>query len=449
MNTSDSSDKPQFTQDSSVDSSLNVSISENDPSGNFPGDGAGELVVVQPFSPESVPGAHPDAYDLMQTGVPRLVPKSPPVSNLFGQSAPIHLAGGPKPELLYSKDRNENTERVLSQIPDHYDRRRYRKSPLEAEQGTVVRPDPPEKPYTTRFFQPIFNAHFRDMFLSTLAVGTLPVVVLTYGGPAAYKMFHLGYPEAGGDSAFVFLLSSSVGGVCVSFWIAFVAIFLQNLFDETSNGSDRIEYQSEFSYLDGLFTAGRFFLVSFSSILPGYVVWFLIHLFILDWEGADLTYGNVFNPVSEPTLQENGLIAPGQMSMFFLTVCFISHWIFYPIVFLSSRETRETFVPFSSYTLDSIPKRFSLWFQFYLYSIPSNLILSAFVYSYYIFGFYHAELFFNGLQFVLFLLLMSLSTTVYFRLLGRLAWVIEDEVYKKQKQQRESEKRRFRAYVEK
>ncbi|MGL6193931.1 MAG: hypothetical protein ACRC2T_03825, partial [Thermoguttaceae bacterium] len=384
------------------------------------------FVEQEPFQPHSVKGAKPDSYDLERVA-PRLIPKPPPAPQIFEKDEPLELKLGPKPELVKGRDKsNEPPKEVASDVRMLHNRRIKR---AEKDTAKVIyrRPSPHKNPFVSRFFRPILSPDFRQTCMTTLAIGTIPTAAMIYAGPEGYKLLASGIEtrESAG-AAFFFLICMVFAIVTATFWISRLANDLFTFFSATSNGDDQLDFFPDYSYPGGLLLAGRLLLVSVSAILPGYIIWFFTHLIILDLQGAELTVRTVFNPVSDPIVNEAGEITQGEMSMLFITICLVSHWLFYPIVFLSSCESEEGFVPFSSNTIRSIFLMTSLWFKFYFFSFPIAVVLACFVYSYYILGVVHETPFKNSVQYVSLLLLGTMFSIIFFRLIGRLAWVIED-----------------------
>jgi len=167
-------------------------------------------------------------------------------------------------------------------------------------------------------------------------------------------------------------------------------------------------------------------MLSFLAAFPGYLVWLLVNLFVLDWQGAELTFASLFKPI----LTTDGEI---RVSLLCVTLCLLSHWICHPIFLLTSCESGETgeekeegFFR-SSNTVRSVFQNPLVWLSFYCVVFPVTAFLSCYVYSYFLYGLFLESLFWSGVLFVSFLLAGSVALVLYFRLLGRLAWVIETE----------------------
>lgn len=396
-----------------------------------------QFIVQEPFLPTSIPGAKPDAYDLNQQPVARLIPRPPPPPELFADSEePLHVPMGPRAELVHGKQRPEHENRLAARTAQELRHRRRVRSRAkweeEEDHRKVKHREPPAKPFFTGVFRPFYRYGFRETLLTVLAIGSIPAAALTYAGPDGFKLFSEGIFEAGAEVTLMYLCFSVIGFFCASYWIAVFCTYLFNLFEVTLNGFDRVELPPDLSYMDGLSAVAKMTLLSFCAVLPGYLLWFLVHLFVLDFHGTELTYGNVFNPVAEIATSEDALTPPQlKMSLLFITFCLVSHWIFYPIVFLSGIEsTEQGFTPYSSQTLKSLFSLRTIWMRFYIDTLPSSAVLAIFVFSFHFFGFYHETLFSNGLQFVSILLLGSAAAVMYYRLLGRLAWVIESDTRK-------------------
>ncbi len=390
-------------------------------------DGPIELIEQKPFAPDSVAGAAPDSYDLEPTAA-RLIPKPPPPPEMLDSEEPVHVPAGPRPELLYGKEKTEPDDSDRTVVLTNV-RLKNRRALSRSETAAQIyhRDRPPRFPFSTRLFRPFLYHNFRELFFMTISIGTLPAAALTYAGPEGFELFEGGIVGAGGESAFRFLMLTAAGVVTGSFWVSFFVTYLLHFFAATSDGDDELGLKAEFSYVEGLFLAGRLVLITVCAALPGYLIWMAAHLFVLDLQGAELTFDNIFRPVSDPILRADGEMGPGRVSVFFVTMCLISHWIFQPLLFLSSSESEEPGFRLSN-TSKSVFKFPGIWSSFYVHTLPVHAFLACYVYTYFIYGIFLESLFWSGVLFVSFLLLGSLALTIYFRLLGRLAWVVEDAI---------------------
>jgi len=398
-----------------------------------------ELIEQKPFSPTAVPGAKPDAYDL-QPAAARLLPKPPPLPQMLDSDQPVHVPAGPLPELVHGRKTDADgagREVVLENVRTKNRRELSHDRVLtQAEIAEVIysRPRPPRRPFTTRLLRPFFCNDFYQSFMAAIAVGTLPVAAFTYAGPEGFGLFAGGIAGVGGTSAFTFLILTTVGVVTGSYWVSFFVTYLLHLFAATSDGDDELGALPEYAYIDGLFSAGRMITISFLAALPGYLIWLLLHLFALDWQGATLTLDSIFNPVANPIPFIDSELGPCRISFLCITFCLLSHWIFHPILFLASCETTvDGGVFLSSNTIKNLFRNPSLWSAFYCYVFPVAAFLACYVYLYFINGIFWESLFWSGVFFVSFLLAGSAALVVYFRLLGRLAWVIETESRKRRR----------------
>ena len=382
-----------------------------------------ELIVQKPFSPAAVPGAKPDAYDLQPTAA-RLIPKPPPLPEVLDSEEPVSVPTGPRPELVHRHEKEDTNREVAVENT----RMKNRRALSQAEVAAVIyrRPHPPRFPFTTRILHPFFCKDFYQSFMATLSIGTLPVAALTYAAPEGFLLFKGGIAGVGGESAFFFLILITAAVVTGSFWISFLVTYLLHFFAATSDGDDELTIPPEYTYIDGLLQAGRMVLISFLAAFPGYFVWVIVNLFILDWQGAELTLVGLFKPI---------LITDSEIrvSLLCVTLCLMSHWICHPILFLTGceskeiKEAKEEGFFRSSNTVRSVFQNPSIWLAFYCVAFPVAAFLSCYVYSYFLNGLFLESLFWSGVIFVSFLLVGSVALVIYFRLLGRLAWVIETE----------------------
>jgi DNA-directed RNA polymerase subunit M/transcription elongation factor TFIIS len=394
-----------------------------------------ELIEQKPFTPNSVPGAKPDAYDLEPTAA-RLIPKPPPLPEVLDSDQPVHVPVGPRPELVHGRkvtSTDPNREVVLGEVENIRRKNRWSlsqtKALSQAEVAAVIysRPRPPRHPFTTRLFQPFFRNDFYQLFMTIISLGTVPVAAFTWASPEGFRLFEGGIVGVGGGNAFQFLMLTTAGVVTGSYWISLLVTYLLHFFSATSDGDDELGMRPEYMYTDGLFSTGRLVLISFFAAIPGYLIWLLVHLFVLDWQGVALTFDGIFNPAAHPIPFLDNEMGPSQISFLCVTFCLLSHWIFYPILFLSSCETGENKVFYSSNTVKNLFRNPSLWLAFYCYVFPVVAFLACYVYLYFLNGIFWESLFWSGVFFVSFLLAGSAMLVLYFRLLGRLAWVIEAE----------------------
>ncbi|MCL2305452.1 MAG: hypothetical protein FWC43_08930 [Planctomycetaceae bacterium] len=394
-----------------------------------------ELIEQKPFSPTAVPGAKPDAYDLQPT-VARLIPKPPPLPGVLDSDEPVHVPVGPRPELVHRQNRAEMDDPNRAVALDNV-RMKNRRGLSQTEVAAVIysRPRPPHLPFATRLFRPFFCHDFFQSLLATISIGTLPVAALTYAGPAGFQLFKGGIAGDGAENALQFMALTTAAAVLGSFWISFFVTYLLHFFAASSNGDDELAGQPEYSYIDGLLSTGRLVLISSLAVFPGYLMWLIANLFILDAQGTELTFAAVFKPIANPVSPIDGEIGPARISLLCVTLCLLSHWIFHPLVFLFSCESREKREKeeeregffYSSNTLRNLFRNPFLWSVFYGVTFPITAFWACYVYSYFVNGLFLESLFWSGTFFVSFLLVGSVAMAIYFRLLGRLAWVIETE----------------------
>ncbi len=382
-----------------------------------------------------------DAYDA-QKPPPRFIPPKPPVPEMLAGDSPKSLPAGPRAELTYRSKKNDGERRTVSPgFEVLQERKRNRKgNPVSYRRASL-----PKWPLTTGFFRPFANYSFWQTFLTLLFFGLLPTILFIYGGPFAYRVFGntgidenalTGLAEVGGR----YMLCIVPGFVIGSYWIALFASYINSCFSATSAGDDVLDIPPDYSYANGLYLAGRLFLVSFSATLPGYAVWLVIHCVSLIYYNAELSYGMLFSPITKSFLNEDGAVIPGHMSLLFLVLGLISHWLFYPIVYLSQYESGEGFIPFSKNILSSLLHIPRVWIGFYILSLPIALALALLAFLYKINGFFYSTYFFNEIHFLGLLLGGTFGAFVLFRLLGRLGWVVEDVIRKHQeKEEKEAE----------
>lgn len=372
-----------------------------------------------------IQGAKPDQYDLEML---ESHPNSPtqsfsqplPKSGVFTSEDPLSLPSGPRPELLYGKG---------DKYPESYSDSSYlsakQKRPFHGnERGEQPRlPELPEKPLLTRLLHPFTVREFQNTFFTMLAIGTLPTAAFAYAGPKGFQLFASGIAGAGGDVAFYFLVLITSAVVLCSFWVSLMTTYLLDLFVATVDGDDRLENRPGFSYVEGLFQTGHLVFVGLLALIPGYLVWLCLNLFYQDMHGAAITLQSIFDPISVPLRNENGDVISKRVSFVMITTCLASLWIFFPIFFLFSNETREANTP-SFGVVRSLSLLSKVWGEFYYLTLPIVAFFACFVYSYFINGIFLETLFDNAVLYVSFLFFGTFGLVLYFRLLGRLAWVI-------------------------
>ncbi len=390
--------------------------------------------------PSSRPAPTEDAYDA-QKPPPRFIPPKPPVPEMLAGDSPKSLPAGPRAELLFGSRTDDGERRTVSPgFEVLQERKRNRKGSLL----TYRRAKLPKRPLTTGFFRPFAYYKFWQSVLTILFFGMLPALLFIYGGPYAYQVFGSfageqileRLPGIGG----MYLLFIVPGFVIGLFWIALFASYLNDCFSATSAGDDLLDILPDYSAANGLYYAGRLFLTSFSAVLPGYALWLVLHSVLLFFHETQFSYGAMFSPIISSYLNEEGVVVPWQMSPSFLILVLVSHWFFYPIVYLSQCEAGEGFVPFTKNIFSSLSHIPRHWVGYYVLSLPIGLAIALLAFNYKNNGFFYSTYFFNEIHFLGLLLGGTFGAFLLFRLLGRLGWVVEDDTRKRQeKEEKEAE----------
>ncbi len=238
----------------------------------------------------------------------------------------------------------------------------------------------PAYPFVTRIFR-----SFRDPFLITR---TLLALFLFYAGYGIGMLL----PGLWG------VISGAFGTYCILMGLGVMANTCHNLFHWTASGND-VPYKDEwieYQFVDSNVFAVWLFLVAILAATPGYFVTEAL---------TDL------RPAAENNMAD-------MLRDFFILLA--SFWLFFPILFLSSMESGSYFMLLAPGTLRSIPYRTGVWIRFYLLTGLMAVLLVTLG---------HVSAFYVTSALMFFLLplpLFTLFTLLYFRLMGRLAWTLEE-----------------------
>jgi len=264
------------------------------------------------------------------------------------------------------------------------------------------RPPLPKRPLTERFFVP-FSYYETWLYLLLLAgAGLFGMLMIAVGIWIAGILGIPGVVAVVLIGPLVFLLY--VATFC------YLASFAVQFYDSTCGGMDEFEFKGEIVPFDYLLIA--IWLLSFAALstTPGLVL------------------GNAL-------CQSLGLIAdsPVTASLVIYVMIRISHWLLFPIFFLSSMESGSMFAVLAKNTVASLWHLPFAWLRFYLLTgmlfILADLCLFAAMWLSSLISFF--------VWIAFFFFLFALQTLFFFRLLGRLAWLIEEA--SRQKYEREEE----------
>ena len=291
--------------------------------------------------------------------------------------------------------------RVEGSLDQQLHAERYRNK--QTSRRSFERPPLPKRPFTERFFVPFghFSTWLHPMLF--VAVGPLGMMML-WSGVWATEGHPIGVIITG---PFVFLMCVAALGYLVSFAVQFYGI--------TSSGMDEIEFEGE--------------LVPFDYFITG--LWLLTFLFVSVLPG--LLIGNIL-------CQSLDLITDSPVTAFLVIYVMIrvSHLLFFPIFFLSSMESGSMFALLAKNTIISFWHQPFAWFRFYL--------LTGMLFVFFDLCFIFAPICLapnNNLMscvlIAVFFFLFAVQLLFFFRLLGRLAWLIEETDRQKRELEEEEE----------
>jgi len=264
------------------------------------------------------------------------------------------------------------------------------------------RPPLPKRPLTERFFVPFGYAGTWLSLIMFVAVAPLGATVLLWATRAG-----------GGIGMLTF-------GIPVVFTCAamfcYLASFTMQLYDSTCGGMDEFEYRGEIAPAD--YFAMGFWLFTFSAIaaIPGWLIGTAVAL-----------------PLDVMILMMR-----------------ISHWLFFPIFFLSCMEAGSIFALLARNMVASLWNQSFAWFRFYLLTgillVISVFSDACFFYATFLFAVVTESprfVFMNALicvvLFTVSFFLFAIQFLFFFRLLGRHAWLLEETARMKYERERKEE----------
>jgi len=241
---------------------------------------------------------------------------------------------------------------------------------------SLERPALPQRPLTERFFVPFTYVENWTLFL--LFVFAIPLGVLVIAGVTIFF----------GGGVAMLTVGMPVGAVLVA-TSCYFATFLLHVYSFTSSGMDAKEFKEWLPPMDYLVNGYWLFTFSCIAAAPGYLI------------------GKFF--VSEVLL--------------IILMMQISHWLFFPIAFLSSMESGSMFAVFAKNTMVSLFRFPFAWFRFYcltgtLFILAELSLIGALWLD------STGSMFFVTLA--VFCFIGVIQSLFFFRFLGRLAWLIEE-----------------------
>ncbi|MGL6226545.1 MAG: hypothetical protein ACRC10_07955 [Thermoguttaceae bacterium] len=320
------------------------------------------------------------------------------------------------------RDRKRNKGHIDALVGTGKARSRRHKdgSPLTAREVAAIlypKNELPRHPFLHHFFRPLGTSPFRMNLVLSILLCIFPVIIFSMLAPSP------------GSGPSVVLAASlfplGVASVFLVVWIALVAQMSETYFGATANGDDTLELELGFSLFGGLVIAVKTFAYGILAVMPGYVVWTLSNLAIQTVGGGDLFFEEVFLPIVPTVLTSTGLVEGKVVETLFLACVITSLWIFYPVIFLSFADQSVSHLPVSTNILGSwfrIPRS---WLVFYFLASPFALALGGLAFLIAENGLFPAN---ESITFYIWsgICLYGITTRiVYYRLLGRLAWIIE------------------------
>ena len=257
---------------------------------------------------------------------------------------------------------------------------------------SLNRPPLPKRPLTERFFVPFAGPQTWLHLLLFVSVFPLGAMILIFAASV----------ERSGILMFTFGLTIFTVYVAA---FCYFATFLLHFYNITSSGMDEGEFKGEIAPADYFINGLWLFMFSSVAAVPGFLV------------------GNLF----------------AADALLFGVMMRVSHWFFFPISFLSSMETGSMFAVLAKNMMASLFRQPFAWFRFYfltgILSILADLCLMGVLFMVALWLDSTDSMFLVVLT--LFFFLFGIQSLFFFRLLGRLAWLLE-ETYR-QKREREEE----------
>lgn len=264
----------------------------------------------------------------------------------------------------------------------HAERRDQKKHSRRSSHRSLNRLQLPKRPLTERFFIPFGYYELWLRLSPFVAIVPLGVMAICWAASAT--------EEGGKVGTYGFAIFSMFLGLAI--FLMFVATFcyfatlLLHFYSMTASGMDSGEFEGEIAPSDYFINGLWLFMFALVAAVPGSLLGKFLFL------SPEVTY----------------------------VMMRVSHWFFFPIFFLSSMEEGSMFAVLAKNTVCSLYRQSFAWFRFYLLTailfLSSDLCLFA-VNSI-------VALLFVSL--ILLFLLIAIQSLFFFRLLGRLAWLIEE-----------------------
>lgn len=323
------------------------------------------------------------------------------LSDVSHPKSPSHFSGEKKKSKRqsFSSSKHSDLEKELGFQPepsldDLYERRRRAREAKEMAgedpDKFIIpeRPQLPDKPFWTHLFRPLLSPRFFVRVFVVVAMGLIPFYLamqyyihLQFGEIETTKPLNVFFRAIWEDRVILFLFSFLWGILSIpnSFYV----------FEATANGDDQLDEGPEFSFIGGFGQFAWFAIIIMLSGLPWYFLF------------SSLGIGDF---------------------------CFLIGVIFlFPVFFLSCMETDSLFALLSKNVYRSFKKIIGFWIKFYFFSIllvafslfAATILLLAVAKNTDSFWF----IFFAS---VFATFLFSITPMFYLRVLGRLAWIIQE-----------------------
>ncbi len=313
----------------------------------------------------------------------------------------IYTAEPPEEKTLRRPPFSPGSSEQNMQAPDPGEPDRLPQRPKKATTDRVIaatihrRPSLPEHPFIERLFAPIFHGSVMLRLLISLALA-LFAAVLPFLFPGLFWVVGLAF-----------------AGIVFSLWGGIHTHYCMSIFGFSTDGSDQFDEWSDFVLLDSLGSALWMFCLTLVAAAPG--------LFI-----ANLLPGKAISEgvtqTGDPILQLNSLVII--RDFLFMQMSWIA---LFPVFFLSCMETGSFFTVLAKNTIQSLLRHTGLWIRLYLLS-ASLFLIPELAYA----AFYAAlrnvlgDVLLSVGCSVLFFGFVCLATLIYFRLLGRFGWILEE-----------------------
>lgn len=337
---------------------------------------SGKIVIIDPKENTIAPSM-PSTAKSSEEDNPRLAPS---------ENAQ-RISGNDNSSLLFLKKRKEKQSKKKFEEPE--DLANYLPPMvLRSKNGELVwaLPSPPKAaPLFNRTFRAIFSGEVwtRGIFLALLLL--IVALAMFYWVIPVLKAPLVGEDRGAGEKLYTLLVMPIIG-VSIFPLMTFLWTYFTSIYDAGNCGAFRVINWRKEDFLDyigrGLWFMGMIGL----CMAPG-----LVLLIALEWLNVSLTI---------------------------IPVLFGSFWLFFPIFWLSTAQSGWLFCPITWDVYISFFKKGGLWIQFYLFSFVFFYIPSV------LWG----ALAWDKLFFLLTPIVIPLGAMFYGLFLGRLSWIIEDEL---------------------